>query len=236
MTAHAIGRRRHHKRKASHHRLPATAVVLAATALVAIPVAYMVWPRPAPVSIDAPSVPIEIGSEIFNVPPAAIRMAVQRRPGPQGRVDLVFLWPSLQPPERQADQKPGHFPTLNDRVFVTIAVSDDALAPVERLRTIYPRYTDGLPIVRSDGLTVRRFKTDTPYAGEDLMYDGAAPARFLLRCSRADGAAPGTCLHEQRLPGGADITVRFPRQWLTDWQGTAAGIERLIASLRPGHN
>jgi len=33
----------------------------------------------------------------FNVPPAAIRIAAQRQPGTQERIDLVYLWPSLAP-------------------------------------------------------------------------------------------------------------------------------------------
>jgi hypothetical protein len=38
---------------------------------------------------------------------------------------------------------------------------------------------------------------------------------------------------ERRLAEAADITVRFPRDWLVDWRRLSAGIDRLIASLRP---
>jgi hypothetical protein len=31
----------------------------------------------------------------------------------------------------------------------------------------------------------------------------------------------------------ADITVRFPRDWLTDWHAVASGIDRLVANLKP---
>jgi hypothetical protein len=34
----------------------------------------------------------------FNVPPAAIRFKVQRRPGAQARVDLTFVWPRSRHP------------------------------------------------------------------------------------------------------------------------------------------
>ena len=33
--------------------------------------------------------------------------------------------------------------------------------------------------------------------------------------------------------GGADITVRFPREWLSDWRAVSDGIERLIAGFKP---
>ena len=71
------------------------------------------------------------------------------------------------------------------------------------------------------GLQVRAFRSGTPYQGEDLIYDPAAPERFLLRCTQPFAGTPGMCLHERRL-GGADVTVRFPREWLADWRATAA--------------
>jgi hypothetical protein len=40
------------------------------------------------------------------------------------------------------------------------------------------------------------------------------------------------CLYEQRV-GAASVTLRFPRDWLTDWRGLAQGLERVIARLRP---
>ena len=70
-------------------------------------VAYVLWPRwpDAPVTLDAPSLPITVAGVTFNIEPAAIRMPVQRRPGTQERVDLAYLWPSLTPPDpaQQAD-------------------------------------------------------------------------------------------------------------------------------------
>jgi hypothetical protein len=38
------------------------------------------------------------------------------------------------------------------------------------------------------------------------------------------------CLSERRIDG-ADLIVRFPRDWLGGWREVAAGIERLISSL-----
>src|SRR5919204_4396456 len=63
-------------------------------------VAFVLWPRTlSEVPADAPSVPITIAGVVFNVPPAAIRQQVQRHSGAQERVDLVFLWPSLEAPD-----------------------------------------------------------------------------------------------------------------------------------------
>jgi hypothetical protein len=58
------------------------------------------------------------------------------------------------------------------------------------------------------------------------------PERFLLRCTRdGSGPTPGTCLHERRI-GNADVTVRFPRAWLEDWNSVADGIDRLVSRLQ----
>jgi hypothetical protein len=213
-------------------RLIAIAVGVAGLGLAGAPVAYMLWPAPAAIAPDAPSLPITIGGMAFNVPPAAIRFKVQRRPGTQARIDLTFVWPSLTPPDLSIKPLPTDTPDITDRLFVTISASDTTLSPAERLKTIYPRYADAAPIVRPDGLSLQGFRESTPYQGEDLILQPSAPERFLLRCTRQIASTPAMCLHERRI-GGADVMVRFPRAWLDDWQAVADGIDRLIAGFRP---
>src|SRR5438045_4832424 len=67
-------------------------------------IAYVLWPRwPGPtVPPDAPALPITVAGTPFNVPPAAMRIPLQRRAGAHERVDLAFLWPSLEPPNSRA--------------------------------------------------------------------------------------------------------------------------------------
>jgi hypothetical protein len=164
--------------------------------------------------------------------PAAIRQQVQRRSGAQERIDLVFLWPSLEPPEpAKHPLAPSDEPHPIDRLFVTIAGSDGTLSPAERMKTIYPRYTTGDLRTEAHGLVTRRFGDATPYRGEDIVFDPAAPERFVTRCSRT-AAMPGFCLMERRI-GAADIILRFPREWLAEWRELAAKIDYLIATLRP---
>jgi hypothetical protein len=215
----------------SHRRLVILLGMVAAV-LAGAPVAYMLWPQPKVIPPDAPSVPVSIGGMAFNLPPTAIRFRVQRRPGIQARVDLAFMWPSLSPPDSSIKPLPTDNPNITDRIFVTIAASDRTLSPMERLSVIYPRYTGAAPIVGPDGLSWQRFREDSIYQGEDLIHDPTAPERFLLRCARQIGSTPATCLHERRI-GGADVTLRFPREWLVDWRSLADGIDRLIASFRP---
>ncbi len=198
-------------------------------------VAFVLWPQHlSETPADAPTVPIAIAGVVFNVPPAAIRQQVQRRSGAQERIDLVFLWPSLRPPDdskRPRQHADLDAPPAIDRLFVTIAGTDGTLPPAERLKAIYPRYVgDGL-LAEADGLIARHFRDASPYMGEDLVFDPAAPERFLTRCSRP-GATPGMCLLERQV-GAADVMVRFPREWLADWRDIAAGIDALLVTLRP---
>lgn len=212
------------------------AVALAATSYIA----YVLWPRwpGSQVAANAPALPIVVAGVAFNVPPAAIRIPFQRRPGVQGRLDLWFMWPSLAPPKPagaklvQASHEAAA-PRPTDRLFVTVTLSSNTLAPPERFKTIYPRYTANAPIEGPPGLTVIAFRDNTPYRGEQLVYDSAAPEQFLARCTKYEkGPTRGTCITERRI-GAADIMVRFPRDWLQDWRNVAQSIDKLIASLRP---
>jgi hypothetical protein len=219
--------------------LPLAAIVAAAVAGLAL-VTYLLWPRwpGGAVSLDAPALPITVAGVAFNVPPAAIRVAVQRRPGAQDRIDLAFRWPSLAPPDPNAktsapppDAAAAPVPT-NERIFVTIAGAGDTLAPVDRVATIYPRYAVSDAVEGPGGLAVLAFREGTPYQGEDLIYDAEAQS-FIVRCTRnGAGPTPGTCLYTRRIET-ADLVVRFPRDWLGDWRPVAAKIDQLIASLRP---
>src|SRR6266540_2839361 len=94
-------------------------------------VGYALWPRwpEPPVAADAPALPIVVGGVLFNVPPQAMRVAVQRRAGMQERIDLVYAWPSLTPPAAAASPN-----AVEERVFVNIAAAAGALAPLDRLK------------------------------------------------------------------------------------------------------
>jgi hypothetical protein len=230
----AAARAAKRRRLAGRSPLAAPLLLFAAAALLAAAyVAYVLWPRwpDAPVTLDAPSLPIVVAGVAFNIEPAAIRMAVQRRPGTQARVDLAYLWPSLTPPDPALKPTVGAPVDPNARLFVTIAAGDSTLPPIERVQTIYPRYLAPEPAAGPDGLTRRGFRDGTPYQGEELVFETAAPEHFLARCSRRGVTNSGTCLLERRI-GNADITLRFPRDWLGDWKQVASGIDRLIARLR----
>ena len=204
----------------------------AATVCAVALVAYLLWPTWGPSGANAPDkLPVSVGGTLFNLPTTAIRMKIQRHTGPQERIDLDFLYPSLEPPGAPkhvtADTVEAALLPI-DRIFLSIAAHHDALSPEQRTATIYPRYLDQAATMPEDGLTMRMFRADTPYGSEDL-YSAASPA-LTARCTR-DAATPGMCLSERRV-GGADLTFRFPRSWLSQWRDAAEAMDRLTAQLR----
>lgn len=210
--------------------------VLSAAAVAVMAGAFVVyalwpsWPEAAPAA-EVPHLPIVIAGETFQVPPAAIRRKVQRRPGPQERIDLVFSWPALTPPAPAP--KGGAEPSPSDRVFISVAPRDGTAEPAERLNTIYLRYVAGEQPNAQKGLIVTAFRDGTPYQGEDLVYDESAPEHFVARCGRSTNlVAPASCLLE-RYVGQANVTVRFSRERLADWRAFMSGLDRLIAELHP---
>lgn len=234
-TAHSLQHRRIARadRRAARHLLALPVFLFAGVVTLAVAyVAYVLWPRwPAPpIAPDAPTLPITVADVTFNIPPAAIRQPMQRKPGTQERIDLAFLWPSLTPPDVSAKLAPVSSSQAVDRVFMTIMAADNALSPAERIKAIYPRYLATRINAGPGGLAVRPFRDETPYQGEELIYDDASNA-FVARCTR-DGPGPtlGICLYDVRI-GAADLTVRFPRLWLEDWRGVAGRLDALIKKL-----
>jgi len=195
-------------------------------------VAYLLWPTWSTGGAAAPDkLPVSVGGTLFNLPISAIRMKIQRHSGPQERIDLDFLYPSLEAPIGPTHVTADTVDTAMqpiDRIFLSIAAHHDALSPDQRAATIYPRYLEPSAMAPDDGLTMRPFRSDTPYGSEDL-YSAGSPA-LTARCTR-DAATPGMCLSERRV-GGADLTFRFPRSWLSQWRGVAEAMDRLTAQLR----
>jgi len=212
------------------HVLPlllAGALAAAAMALIA----YLLWPTWGTVGSTGPQrLPVIVGGTLVNVPTDAIRMKIQRHSGQQERIDLSFIYPSLDPPAPpkriSADAVEDLQPPI-DRIFLSIAAHHDVLAPDIRLRTIYSRYLDQDSKPGLDGLTIRAFRESTPYGGEDLVVANAPGLD--ARCTR-DATTPGMCLSERRVDG-ADLTFRFPRSWLSQWHDVADAMDRLTVQL-----
>jgi hypothetical protein len=208
--------------------------VLAAGAMALV--GYLLWPTwgPAALSDNPARLPVSIGGTVFNVPTKAVRMKIQRHSGPQERIDLSFVYPSLEPPEApkhvSVDTVEATVEPI-DRIFLSIAAHHDALAPETLVRTIYPRYLEQASTPAQAGLTMRAFREGTPYGGEDLLF--ADSPDLNARCTR-EADTPGMCLSMRRIDD-ADLTFRFPRSWLAHWREVADAMARLTLQLHgPG--
>jgi cytochrome b len=98
-------RRAQRKRQAGHNPLAAPLMVFAGVVVIAaFYVAYVLWPRwpEAPVALNAPSLPIVVSGVNFNVEPAAIREAIERRPGTSTSLTCGPHWcRPIPPPSRR---------------------------------------------------------------------------------------------------------------------------------------
>jgi hypothetical protein len=159
---------------------------------------------------------------------------MQRRAGPQERIDLAFAYPSLLPPEPQAHVTAGSVddkPIAANRIFLSIAADGGVVTPQERARAIYPRYVEAQADVQ-DGLTGRAFRDSSPYRGEDLFM--ADKPALITRCTR-DAMTPGMCLTERRVDG-AHLTFRFPRSLLSDWRNVVAAMDKIVERMQSKAN
>jgi hypothetical protein len=219
------------RERSRSHMIPILLAGVITSGAIAL-VAYLLWPTWGADASSSPArLPVSIGATLFNVPTMAIRMKIQRHSGPQERVDLSFVFPSLEPPDApkhvSADAIEEAIQPI-DRMFLSIAAHHDSLAPDARVRTIYPRYLGQASQPGQDGLTMRAFREGTPYSNEDLFL--ANTPNLSARCTR-DAATPGMCLSERRIEG-ADLTFRFPRRWLAQWRDVANAMDRLTAQLQ----
>ena len=190
--------------------------------------------RARPTPLDAPAIPVTVAGVLFDVPPAAIREAVQRHPGQHERIDLAFEWPSLTPPNagrqigRQAAARMPRTPSAaaaasRERTAVRHhrRLGRGAAAARTAAHHLSALRRSRRPTAGPDGLAILPFRAGTPYEGEDLVYVGDQ-SRAVFRPLHARGA--------QRCPAPASrsacstrpqITLRFPRDWLGDWRNVA---------------
>src|ERR1700722_11921985 len=108
MTAHVLPQRNIRRTKRGVLMLPFAflAVLVLGAGIFVSSVLWPTWPS-AGVPLSAPAIPASVANVLFDAPPAAIRAAVQRPPGPRERVALAFLWPSLTPPQAKGADQPA---------------------------------------------------------------------------------------------------------------------------------
>lgn len=182
------------------------AAALGAVALVA----YLLWPTWGAGGASAPDrLPVSVGGTLFNVPTTAIRMKIQRHSGPQERIDLDVLYPSLEPPGAPrhvtADTVETAVQSI-DRIFLSIAAHHDALAGAANGHDLSALSRPDLAPARGrpDDANVPR-RHALRQRGPLFRRKPGADRALHARCGD-----PGMCLSERRV-GGADSPSASPQ-------------------------
>ncbi len=189
----------------------------------------VVWSlRPQP-AVQERSALVRIGDQ-WLVPPLALM-----GPTPEdvqheaGLLRLRLAWPSLGPAKGAAD------------IHVMIVPADLNFEPSAQLKT-WSRFLTSAAWSNPGGLVVRNFRKGTPFEQDELylaLPDGRGFAALCPMQPQASLQNPVTTPAMPEEPcratmrhGAFDISLRFPREALTNWQGLATGVKALIDSLK----
>lgn len=170
---------------------------------------------------------VTVGTTPLSVPYDLVRFPGQRRDAAVDRLELVLRWP----PRGTSAADQAISPTERGDVFISLSPPDDSLDPARRLGAVYNRFLDPATLSAPQGLTARRFLTDSGYEGEELFYDPASPTAYFVRCAPPITEQPGTCLREIRLPDRLDVVYRFPRHLLGQWRRLDQAVSALLEAI-----
>jgi hypothetical protein len=175
-----------HDRKAGF----AVAMVLFGGLLAGGSAAFLDRFRPDPVRV----IPLSLGTTSLGISSALMRAPWSVAPGPQARVDLVLSWPGLGAvdPRLLASLAKGGGPTgrspWGDTVQVTLTPADDSPASETRVVTLYARFLEAQVTAGPGELLTRRFRPNSPYAGEILVFSPPDGKRLAARCEVDEAA------------------------------------------------
>ncbi|MGL4324907.1 MAG: hypothetical protein ACRCTD_12790, partial [Beijerinckiaceae bacterium] len=155
----------------------------------------------------------------------------QRAGGALERADLIIQWPDFQPAQLVVRDKDGHPAAAQPAHHLLVNVrAMEGANPAKHATALYGRFLDGDTVSNTSGLIMRRFKTSSPYADEELFVSPPDGEEFTARCPRQDavGNINGRCLAQFRV-GQVDMTVNFDAALLSEWQQVRDGAVNLIA-------
>ncbi len=160
---------------------------------------------------------VNIGSIPLLVPQDLIRFDHQHKDGVLDRIDLAVPW-----------QEHGSATTL---IFLSITPKDDALAPPQRVSSVYKKFLN--PQIESgpSNLAMRRFTANSGYDSEVLVYDPLNPGGYFVRCAPQAVGQPASCLREIRVKDKIDIVYRFPQNLLPDWTLLEQNVHALLSAM-----
>ena len=187
-------------------------------------VVYALRPQQAPAARTAL---VRIGDEWLAPPLALMGPAPEEVHHEVGLLRLRLAWPSLGPAQGTAD------------VHVTIAAADPQFDPTDQLKT-WSRFLSPTAWSNPGGLMARNFRKATPFENDELYLALPDGKTFAALCPQTRPTPiPGGASTQIEEPcratlrhGAFDISLRFPREALTDWEKLTNGVRGLVTSLR----
>ncbi|UXN60076.1 hypothetical protein [Phyllobacterium zundukense] len=165
---------------------------------------------------------IVIGNNVLEVPANTIRFERQRRNGDAERVDLYLHWPDMlgyQPAFLSDFNSAGPEKRLLFLTFEPRATSQDMSG---RYGPIYSTLTEGPGSKGPAGLTTQKLRADSGFVNEELMVSAEQAGRlpFVARCldEQTSKTNLASCQRDIFLGEDLQLTYRFPREILGDWQ------------------
>lgn len=165
---------------------------------------------------------IVIGNSVLELPANMIRFGKQRRNGVAQRVDIYLHWPDMegyQPEFIQDFNGSGSEKRLLFATFEPRAISRDMSG---RYGAIYSALTAGPGVKGPSGLSVQTFQPESGFINEELIVspETAGNGAFVARCLDAKTSKDNFASCQRDIFGGEDLqlTYRFPREMLKDWQ------------------
>jgi hypothetical protein len=165
---------------------------------------------------------IVIGNNVLELPANTIRFDRQRRNGDAERVDLYLHWPDMlgyQPAFLSDFNGAGPEKRLLFLTFEPRATSQDMSG---RYGPIYSTLTEGPGSKGPARLTIQKFRADSGFVNEELMVstEQAGHTPFVARCLDKETTKSNlaSCQRDIFLGEDLQLTYRFPREMLGDWQ------------------
>jgi hypothetical protein len=212
----------------SRFAIPALVALAAALAPIAALTALRYLPRP---STEQRVIAAIVGGQRLEFGERLVLRGAQQAGGRLDRLDLVVGWPDFGPPRlvaRDPKGRPG-LPPPDAHVMISLHPAAGSADPAERALDIYGRFVEAEIWSNPGGLLARRFRSGSPFEGEELVMTPDA-REFAARCPTAapdrDGP-PARCLATFRL-AGLDATVSFDANLLPDWARLKTGVLGLL--------
>jgi hypothetical protein len=159
---------------------------------------------------------IMVGKRTLVAPAQAFAFGLPEY-GSVEQVDLALAWPGMGPAARVMkgpNGKSTEAPRAG-QLLVSIGAADQSPDPSVRPALLYGRFLEPTVWTYPGDLLARRFRADSPYAGEELVILPPDGKLFAARCPIVDDGPGNRCVVAWRRRG-LDIVLSFDRAILAE--------------------